>query len=321
MICIGDSTPSLNGVHPSGGISATESSSSCIKILFSEDGKLVLSKTQIESIAKATDGQHDKDNRFWSSTRKYRLTALSFLKALQVAKKPNPKLIKYLKSDLARSNDNYRSDTEYNSRLEEAIDMYKNYMLNVKEVVVQVEETGIWLFPNGLLGASPERLVYFGEGPPGRHVPDGVLEVVKYEDPKCAMPMTFGQMLAAERLPDYLQLQLTDGRTEWRLNITSKYYQQIQGEIHAVDVKWCDLIVWTDVDQLILRIDRDDSWARAVLSVLENTYREHLKPPNWHNLDIEIPYDPTSFTGNVLLFIHPPLYFFTPNCSYCCAMN
>ena len=127
-----------------------------------------------------------------------------------------------------------------------------------------VKPTGLWLFPNGVMGASPDGLVFAGSHDTD---PIGVIEV------KC--PYSMHDVAINCDTEWHSHLKYLD--CENRLKSGHQYYHQIQGEMYAVDVLWCDFIIWTPHSILIKRINRDPHWGRHYLGQLEDFYHEHLQ--------------------------------------------
>ena len=44
----------------------------------------------------------------------------------------------------------------------------------------------------------------------------------------------------------------------------SSYYHQIQGQLYMTKKQCCDMLVWTMKDMVIIRIIKDESWARNI---------------------------------------------------------
>ena len=122
------------------------------------------------------------------------------------------------------------------------------------------------MFPNNLMGASPDGLV-FNDLHAACAV--GILEV---------------------KFPNSLRDVNVDWPAEWRnylnyldinnnLNTTHDYYPQIQGAIAAVGVHWCAFVIWTPSNMKIQRILRDQGWsarcppARVVLQASAHPQR------------------------------------------------
>lgn len=137
------------------------------------------------------------------------------------------------------------------------------YINKTKDIV---KPTGIWLFPNGIMGASPDGLIYANQDD---HHPIAVLEV------KCPFSMRDKMMTEYDRWNTYLPY-LTKYN---KLRESHRYYHQIQAQIHAVDVAYCDLVIWTPYDMLIVCVMRDTLWAEKYLERLEDFYNTYLRRP------------------------------------------
>ena len=122
---------------------------------------------------------------------------------------------------------------------------------------MNVCETGIWLFPDGILGASPEGLV-MDPNPPNEVI--GCLEV---------------------RCPHRLHEDPIKSDVDWhkfipnidrenKLVKKSPYYQQCQGHLMATGLPWCDFIIWSPSHTLIERIYPDqECFNETSLDLLE----------------------------------------------------
>ena len=60
------------------------------------------------------------------------------------------------------------------------------------------------------------------------------------------------------------------------LNPSSEYYHQIQGELSATNLPWCDLVIWCPSAILRQRIYPDEAWRARWLPELHFIYRTHL---------------------------------------------
>ena len=133
----------------------------------------------------------------------------------------------------------------------------------VKKTHAIVRPTGIWLFPNGVMGASPDGLVY-------QHLhaadPIGIIEV------KCPYSMRSVKLQSETQWHTYLNYLNCMNC----LKQDHPYWHQIQGGMAAVDVQWCDFIIWTPNQILIKRINRDPDWASTYLLSLEMFYKGNL---------------------------------------------
>lgn len=120
--------------------------------------------------------------------------------------------------------------------------------------------SGLWVSETGLLGASPDGLLFADEKEEREFSPSGIIEI------KC--PYTFRDLnirLEAARgneIPPYLTRDL-------KLRQTTDYYQQIQGQLHLTGARFCDFIVWTPHGHIVDRVDLDEDWALHCVPKLE----------------------------------------------------
>ena len=253
-----------------------------------------LSKDAIRHIAFETTGQ--RDNYLWSEMRSGKLTASNFGKALKAILNPHPINIQKMRDDIYHPRDlsNVPAIKWGVQHEKQAIDEY------VQKTRAIVMPTGVWLFPNGVMGASPDGLVY--EGAHDRD-PVGILEV------KCPYSMRdFKVNCAAEW---HSHLKYLD--CENRLLPSHPYYHQVQGEMYAVGVRWCDFIIWTPHDMLVMRVGKDAHWGPHNLGKLEHFYTENLRRPedkgmDWESADSDSDYDIHPFeepTRDFNLILHP----------------
>lgn len=47
------------------------------------------------------------------------------------------------------------------------------------------------------------------------------------------------------------------------------YYHQIQGQLHICNKTCCDLIVWTTVDCVVIRIVKDPEWTVNIANLVD----------------------------------------------------
>ena len=117
-----------------------------------------------------------------------------------------------------------------------------------------VRPTGLWLLPSGNLGASPDGLVYEDEGD---LAPSGLVEF------KCPYSMRNANRHALE---DFAEKQ------------HERHGPQVQGQLAATRLPWCDLVYWSPRGLWKKRIMRDVLWARINLRALEHVFIEVYKP-------------------------------------------
>jgi len=124
-----------------------------------------LSESEIEEVARRTSAQ--RENELWLQLRQGRLTASQFGEAIDAYS--NGTIDKFVKSWVGTSTQKKCKAIEYGIRNEPlVIEKYQTV------TGYRVESTGLWLFPNRILGASPDGLVYCL---PSDTQPSGILEV------------------------------------------------------------------------------------------------------------------------------------------------
>ena len=193
--------------------------------------KVKISNDAVETIATITRGQ--RTNPLWHHVRKGRLTASNFGSVLN-AGRITPSLLKRLlgEYDLSRFK-GVQNEAE-------AINHFR------KCTGLPVAETGIWLDPNGVLGASPDGLI--GQ--------NHVLEV------KC--PYTQRNLTIAEAvLNDSFCLKRNHDGT-YQLKQDHVYWHQVQGQLFLTRRHFCFFVVWTTKESTVLLIKRDETWAENI---------------------------------------------------------
>lgn len=113
-----------------------------------------------------------------------------------------------------------------------------------------VQESGLWLSPSGLLGASPDGLV--GSS--------AVLEA------KCPYDARYITIREASQLKSFC-VSMEDGSYTLRRDHT--YWHQVQGQFHLTARQTCYFVVWTTKDSVIIPIAQDDNWQSNLLALEE----------------------------------------------------
>ena len=219
-----------------------------------------LHKDTIRQVAFQTTGQ--RDNHRWHEVRKGKLTASNFAKAISAINNPHPSNIQRVRDEIYFPKDlsnipAIKWGTEHEAG---AIDAY------VRENRVIVKPSGLWLYANGFMGASPDGLVFEREWD---RDPVGIVEV------KCPYSMRDVRINSEAEWTKHLKYIDCQNR----LLPSHPYYHQVQGTMHAVGVYWCDFYVWTPHNTLTIRIGRDPHWAQQYLGKLELFYKQHLRRP------------------------------------------
>lgn len=176
----------------------------------------------------ATIGQ--SNNPLWFQARKNKITASLFGDVIDAIDRPTSTKISNILG-LITGTRNLSSIPQLKPFLQwgldhedEAISLYSTTTSN------KVEKTGLWLFQDyPFLGASPDGFVLNWE-----NKPMGLLEV------KC--PYSIRENEIKEKPPYYLE------PTTLALKPAHKYYHQIQGQIYATQIPWCDFVIWTPKD-------------------------------------------------------------------------
>jgi len=217
-----------------------------------------LSSSQIRKTAAATVGQ--SKNVGWTNLRARSLTASKFGDAYRSIMSGNEyRVAKFLENWLSRPNLQGIPAIEWGLGHEkDAIHCYEQLLRT------RVHPTGLWLSADGALGASPDGLVYGGEG------------IIEVKCPfSCRDAESWQDALETGLIPPYLQFEDEEGE-QVSLKKTSDYYHQVQGQIYMTGAKWCDFVVWTPGYMKIARIYPDRAWEDAVLPVLGDFARNCL---------------------------------------------
>ena len=126
-----------------------------------------------------------------------------------------------------------------------------------------VRPTGVWMFHNNLMGASPDGLVF---SDPHATSAVGILEV------KCPYSMRDVKIECVSEWHHHLPY--LDCRNE--LKTTHDYYHQIQGAMAPVLVDWCDFVIWKPSKMKNQRIPRVHGWSLRYIPRLETVFKHQL---------------------------------------------
>jgi hypothetical protein len=129
---------------------------------------------------------------------------------------------------------------------------------------MEVHQTGTHLFPNGILGASPDGLV--GD--------DAVLEVkCPYKESTSNFLESAKNDMAArmnkKKNPYEFCLELKDEKLQLRRE--HNYYDQLQGSMYATNRNFGYFVVWGTQDFFYEKIPRDPNWGKNI-SLMEEFY-------------------------------------------------
>ena len=126
-----------------------------------------------------------------------------------------------------------------------------------------MKPTGVWMFHNNIMGASPDGLV-FADHHSASAV--GILEV------KCPYSLRDTEIGCESEWHHHIHY--LDCKNE--LKKTHEYYHQIHGAIAAVVVQWCDFVIWTPRRVKLERIYIEYGWTMRYVPRLEDFYYHHL---------------------------------------------
>lgn len=214
---------------------------------------LAVTREQKEAIERATVGQ--TKNALWMAYRKNRLTASNFGSVLAAVKRNSypPSLFKTLLGHYNPKQGAHACDWGI-------IHEQKAKEEYMKRTGVTVQESGVFLSDNGLLGGSPDGMVS----------DDCIIEV------KCPYAARKKTIIQAAEAQDFF-LKLVEETGVLNLKQTHNYWHQIQGNLYLTGAVTCHLVVWTPLDLVILYIQKDPVWVNNI-TVLETFYKDYLLP-------------------------------------------
>ena len=233
------------------------------KELFTE--KCKVSRSQIEWLAKHTSNQ--RNSELWGKHRRLRLTGSNFGEVLKAFDRHHcqgrpfpPSLFKKLKG-------------EYSFGTKDAIlwgQMHEEHAIKEYSKVTgnSVTPCGLFLFPCGFLGSTPDGIVQsrtFGKGVlevkcPWKHRNATILEMVEVE------------LKGKESVKGFFLTK------EGSLNPEHNYWHQVQAEMVAADLTWCHFVVWTTKEMKVVEVQRCNSWMQKCLPKLKAFYLNELMP-------------------------------------------
>ena len=206
---------------------------------------MALTRERIIEIANETRGQ--RTNPIWHEYRKNRLTASLFgnaINAIRASHVSGNKTSSHRLVNTMMHPPNLDHIPAIKWGVEHERDAIKDYEAKNG---YKVNDTGIWLFPDGYLGASPDGLLLDPNSP---HEVIGCIEV------KCPYRLIDDPIKHKDdwhKLIPFLD-------HENKLLKNPHYYHQVQGHLMATGLNWCDFIVWSASHILIHRIYPDEEW-------------------------------------------------------------
>ena len=220
-----------------------------------------LTREQIQYIAERTRGQ--RQNPLWHELRRCRLTASNFGLVLNAIS--SKRRMDYRVRDKLFGTE----DLTYLAPIRWGIENEKQA---IESYVTQhhhdVKETGLWLFPDGYLGASPDGLVYDK---------DELVGIVEVKCPWRLHDTKIHQTKEWAKWLDYIS-------PSFMLSSSHPYYHQVQGELAATGAAWCDFFVWSPQQVLTIRVLPDETWQETLLPSIKRYYMERVLRPDDQSL-------------------------------------
>lgn len=207
--------------------------------------KLKVSEEDVKMAHELTIGQ--RDNPAWLKLRKGRLTASNFGAVLN-SKRITPSLIKRVLGEYSLS-----GVQAINWGINNEAEAIKAF---IKATGLTVKDSGLWLDPSGILGASPDGLI-------GANC---LLEV------KCPFTQRHCEIAEAVKSKDFY-LEWNEGH--YSLKKTHVYWHQVQGQLFITQREICYFVVWTLKETLVLQINKDEQWGEN-LEALKTFFKEHM---------------------------------------------
>ncbi|KAJ1522321.1 hypothetical protein ONE63_002617 [Megalurothrips usitatus] len=211
----------------------------------------------------ATRGQHE--NPLWKEAKKFRLGTAMFGKIMTMRETTSVRQtvhdIIYGKEEKQAMLDR-NPHVQYGIRNEStAVQMYAE-----RHNATDIEENGSYVVANmAFLLSTPDR----------RRGLDGLLEVKT--KPSIGDRKFLDCALAKGRQkPSKFPLEFREGALHLKKN--HEFYFQIQGQLAISDREWCDLVVFSDNDFFVERIERDRAKWEEMFPKLKRFYMEALLP-------------------------------------------
>ena len=169
---------------------------------------------------------------------------------------------------------NYREFPDGNHRIREELSSYGSAGDEIKNREAPDK--------NGRVGMSADVLLKFlkvthfseqecSEYPYIGSSPDGIVSSDLLIEVKCPY-VSWDKPITVKTVP-YLREE--DG--ELTLSKTHDYYYQIQGQLYCSKRKYCDFIIYTKQDSLVIRIEKDDKFISSMLVKLEEFFYCYFK--------------------------------------------
>lgn len=120
----------------------------------------------------------------------------------------------------------------------------------------KVKKCGIIFHHSGILGASPDGILS-----------DGCLLEVKC--PYSIKDLNVKEVIENPSSKFYVKCTSNGLILDQKTVLGKNYYNQIQGQLHICNKQYCDLLIWTKSQSIVLKIEKDISWAENINKLIE----------------------------------------------------
>ena len=242
-----------------------------LNIFFSDKAAFIekckVSREQIFWLASKTVEQ--RNSLIWGQFHRLRLTGNNFGEVLKASQRHDaygapypPSLFKKLKGEYSLGT----KDAIMWGQMHEA-QAIQDYMQKTGN---KVKQAGLYLFPCGFLGSSP----------------DGIIELAAAQNDHGVLEIKCPWKYRNNTIEEILQIELGNKEEKDSFYLTKckklqtrhNFWQQVQAEIVAVNVSWAHFVVWTTKDICIITVEKDPEWEQKSLPVLKNFYINELIP-------------------------------------------
>ena len=260
---------------------------------------MTFSQERIREIERPTVGQ--AQNPLWHEYRENRLTASQFGRALTAYNAlrdyRSTKQLDRIKQGMANSGNFTNPAIEWGTKHEaRAVAEYVKHSGN------KVIASGMWLFPEGDLAASPDGIVV-DSNDASKYL--GLVEI------ECPYKCSREHIRCDADWRKYLRYLDNSNK----LLPTHDYYHQIQGQLCATNLEWCDFVIWCPTALLVQRIYLDPVWRSTNLFSLHRLYQWNIMrqedrtnkklvwpPPAGEELDLEKVFELNKDVRSVFVF-------------------
>ena len=214
---------------------------------------------RIPEIAKITIGK--QENPTWREYHRHRLNAEYFgiLEELYQTRRPPS----FYNEDFwkAKHGDNEWKHPLPSLEQEWEQEHQKQAMHEYEErTALKVQETGLWIFPNGYGSASPDGIIIDPQN-------DGLnIGCILIKCPLEVRDMRPIKPALSLKDVDYLAGQIN-------LITTHPFYHEVQGCLVGTEAKWCDFIVWSPNFLVIQRILPDMIWREETFPHINSMFK------------------------------------------------